>query len=79
VDWGLVWEFLWPILRQGLIALLMALLAVLGYDKVVPSRFERDGGAASLVEGLKADLGLTQGRAQAVEDLGLRKGARHER
>jgi hypothetical protein len=48
LDWELVWAFLWPILRQGLIALLMALLTMLGYDKFVPSRFERDGGAAQL-------------------------------
>ena len=51
-DWALVWEFLWPILRQGLIALLMAILALLGYDKVVPSRFERSGGAAAVEEEL---------------------------
>ena len=42
IDWRAVWEFLWPILKEGLIALLMALLALLGYDKFVPSRYVRD-------------------------------------
>lgn len=41
IDWGLVWQFLWPVAREALIALLMALLALLGYDHVVPSRYER--------------------------------------
>ena len=43
MDWLLMWEFLWPVLREGLIALLVSLLALLGYDKVVPSRFKRRG------------------------------------
>ena len=41
INWQQVWEFLWPILREGLIAFLMALLALLGYDKAIPSRFVR--------------------------------------
>ena len=41
VDWKAVWEFLWPILKEGLIAFLVALLALLGYDKFVPSRYLR--------------------------------------
>ena len=41
VDWEAVWAFLWPILKEGLIALLIALLSLLGYDKWVPSRYLR--------------------------------------
>lgn len=41
IDWGAVWEFAWPILKQGLIALLIAVLSLLGYDKYVPSRYSR--------------------------------------
>lgn len=41
IDWGAVWEFLWPILKEGIIAFLMALLALLGYDQLVPSRYMR--------------------------------------
>jgi len=52
IDWEVVWRFVWPILRQGLIALLMALLTLLGYDQVIPSRFERNGG----IDALKTDL-----------------------
>jgi hypothetical protein len=44
VDWKAVWEFLWPILKEGLVALLIALLSLLGYDKLVPSRYVRDRG-----------------------------------
>ena len=44
LDWEMIWAFLWPMLREGLIALLVAVLALLGYDKVVPSRFKRNGG-----------------------------------
>lgn len=44
IDWHAVWEFLWPILKEGLIALLMALLTLLGYDKLVPSRYVRRNG-----------------------------------
>ncbi|MBC7234036.1 MAG: hypothetical protein H5T68_12435 [Chloroflexi bacterium] len=38
IDWGAVWAFLWPILKQALIALLVALLSLLGYDKAVAAR-----------------------------------------
>jgi len=41
VDWEVVWEFVWPVLKQGVIALLISLLALLGYDKVIPSRYAR--------------------------------------
>jgi hypothetical protein len=41
IDWPAVWEFVWPILKEGLIALLIAVLALLGYDKYVPSRYVR--------------------------------------
>ena len=40
-DWKAVWEFMWPIVKQGLIALLMAILTLLGYDKYIPSRSVR--------------------------------------
>lgn len=41
IDWAAVWEFLWPILREALIALLMALLALLGYDtRVAQARYK---------------------------------------
>jgi hypothetical protein len=44
IDWGAVWAFLWPILREALIALLMAILALLGYDKnVLPARLRQFG------------------------------------
>jgi hypothetical protein len=39
MDWKIVWAFLWPILKQALIALLVAILAILGYDtRVLPKR-----------------------------------------
>jgi hypothetical protein len=41
VDWGAVWVWLWPILKQGVIALLVSLLAILGYDQKVESRYIR--------------------------------------
>lgn len=43
MDWEVVWEIAWPIVRQGLIALLISLLGLLGYDKYVPSRSVRKG------------------------------------
>ena len=43
MDWARIWEFMWPIVREGLIALLISLLALLGYDKKVPSRYARFG------------------------------------
>lgn len=45
MDWAKVWEFAWPVLKQGLIALLTVLLALLGYDKM-PSRYVRSGDKA---------------------------------
>ena len=44
MDWEAVWEFFWPVLKQGLIALLVSLLALLGYDSVIPSRYTRAKG-----------------------------------
>jgi len=41
IDWNAVWAFVWPILKEGIIAFLVALLALLGYDKLVPSRYVR--------------------------------------
>jgi hypothetical protein len=73
LDWELVWRFVWPILRQGLIALLMALLTLLGYDKYVPSRFARNGGEDELQRRVAASL-MSGERA-----LSGRKGAGHER
>ena len=52
VDWGAVWAFVWPILKEAFIAFLMALLALLGYDQVVPSRYGRREPAQD-VEGLR--------------------------
>lgn len=52
MDWSSVWEFAWPILKEALIALLMAVLALLGYDHVVPSRYGRKEPAQD-VEGLR--------------------------
>lgn len=43
INWSAVWTFVWPILKQGLIALLVAVLALLGYDEWVPSRYGRRG------------------------------------
>ncbi len=42
INWPAVWEFVWPILKEGIIALLIAVLALLGYDKYVPSRYTRE-------------------------------------
>ena len=44
MDWeGLreMWPLVWPVVRQMLIALLVTILSLLGYDTVVPSRFVR--------------------------------------
>ncbi len=41
MDWSEIWPVVWPILREMLIAGLVALLALLGYDKSVPSRYVR--------------------------------------
>jgi uroporphyrinogen-III decarboxylase len=39
MDWKIVWAFLWPILKQAVIALLVAILAILGYDaRILPGR-----------------------------------------
>ena len=50
LDWATVWRFLYPILREGLIALLLAVLALLGYDKYVPSRYARRSGETGTAE-----------------------------
>ncbi len=47
IDWSEVWRFAWPILKELLVALLLALLALLGYDKYVPSRLARRSDAPS--------------------------------
>jgi len=44
IDWATVWAFLWPILKQGIVALLVSILALLEYDKLVPSRYARRSG-----------------------------------
>ena len=41
IEWEVIWRFVFPILKEGLIALLVAILALLGYDKLVPSRYVR--------------------------------------
>jgi hypothetical protein len=42
INWGAVWAFVWPILRQALIAFLVAVLALLGYDDVIlPKRLRQ--------------------------------------
>ena len=51
INWAEVWAFVWPILRQGLVALLVSVLALLGYDKVVPSRYARRAGDPLTPEG----------------------------
>jgi hypothetical protein len=39
INWPVVWSFLWPILREALIAFLVAVLTLLGYDSnVLPAR-----------------------------------------
>lgn len=41
IDWSAVWAFLWPIVREALIAFLIALLTLLGYDKnVAEARYQ---------------------------------------
>lgn len=34
IDWGAVWRFVWPVLREALIAFLLALLAWLRREQV---------------------------------------------
>jgi len=70
VDWAAVWRFLYPILKEGLIALLMAVLALLGYDKIVPSRYARRSGERGTPEAAVYALSLrNNGRAvHAVAD-----------
>lgn len=41
MDWGEFWRAAWPVLREMLIAGLVALLALLGYDQLIPSRYKR--------------------------------------
>lgn len=48
IDWSEVWRFAWPILKEMLVALLMALLTLLGYDRLVPSRLARRSDAPEL-------------------------------
>ena len=50
VNWSEVWAFLWPILKQGLVALLVSVLALLEYDKIVPSRYARRASVAGTPE-----------------------------
>jgi hypothetical protein len=39
INWGAIWEFVWPVLKQAVIAFLVALLALLRYDgSVLPRR-----------------------------------------
>ncbi len=39
MNWEAVWTFVWPILKQALIAFLVAVLTLLGYDhQVLPGR-----------------------------------------
>ena len=47
INWSEIWRLAWPILKEMLVALLMALLALLGYDKYVPSRLARRSDAPS--------------------------------
>jgi hypothetical protein len=41
MNWEELWSVIWPILKETLIAALIAILALLGYDKYVPSRHWR--------------------------------------
>ena len=41
IDWQYWWPIIWEILKPALIAAITALLGILGYDKTVPSRYER--------------------------------------
>jgi len=50
VNWAEVWAFVWPILKQGLVALLVSILALLEYDKIVPSRYARRSSVAGTPE-----------------------------
>lgn len=44
INWNAVWLFFLPILKQALIAALVALLAILGYDhQVLPQRLRQAG------------------------------------
>ena len=74
IDWGAVWQFLAPVLREAVIALLMAVLAVLGYDRVVPSRYgrrERAQDLAGLYERMDAMEYVASARkARRSEDMG---------
>ena len=39
MNWEAIWVFVWPILKQAFIAFLVAVLALLGYDRaVLPAR-----------------------------------------
>ncbi len=75
VNWAEVWAFLWPILKQGLIALLVSVLAMLGYDKVVPSRYARRANVAGTPEQFVRVKGAKEADARALRMIeGLKLG-----
>jgi hypothetical protein len=44
IDWAAVWAFVWPILKQAIIAMLVSALAILGYDtQLLPARVRELG------------------------------------
>jgi hypothetical protein len=75
IDWSEVWRLAWPILKEMLVALLMALLTLLGYDRYVPSRLARRSDApetGSFASGLDMRLrtiaeGLNRRGSQQVD------------
>jgi len=74
VNWPEVWAFVWPILREGLIALLISILGLMGYDKIVPSRYARRSGDPKTAEGFVYQKHALEGKAEAnkvVEGLHL--------
>jgi hypothetical protein len=76
INWAEVWAFVWPILRQGLVALLVSILALLEYDKIVPSRYARRAGVAGTPEqfvSAKHRLEAKNVAGQMVEGLKLGK------
>ena len=65
VNWAEVWAFVWPILKQGLVALLVSILALLEYDKNVPSRYARRSREAETPEAAVYARHLAEGAAAA--------------
>ena len=67
IDWGAVWAFVWPILKQALIAALVAILGLLGYDKYVPSRYERHEGRPKSQQSSGTDFPVCARRLESLQ------------